>query len=258
MITSDDHCLTYELKNKDMKKTLVSTVICMCALLAGCSDDNSMFNTPAPIRAYERDAQIMSQFVEVDISSGTYVLNPDKKIYATDYVINRSREELMEVSEINKNRFFEEMADVNNQLSVMNRSGIVSGKIYSTLTSNTVIDSKDDDSFFISKLSEDSYRGSNMASLSLEGGKTKKVAFDSSSDIVVNVNASSLSTFYLAQVTIGDISNEDKEIILISGIKSFIQDHSYRVSCSTKLDNHKIINGMTLIGNGNLTVSVSR
>lgn len=241
-----------------MKKTQLTKIVGICTLLVGCSDDNSMFNNPAPIRAYERDAQILSQFVEVDMSSGIYVLNPDKKIHATDYVINRSREELMEVSEINRNRFLDEMAEVNNQLSAMHRSGIVSGIIYSTLTSSTVIDSKDDDSFFISKLSEDSYRRSNIASLTLEERKTNKAAFDSSSDMVLNVNSFSRSTFYLAQVTIGDISNEDKEIILISGIKSFIQDHSYRVSCSSKLDNHKIINGMTLIGHGDLTVSVSR
>lgn len=241
-----------------MNKILVASAIGICSLLAGCSDDNSMFNNPAPIRAYERDAQIMSQFVEVDISSETFVLNPDKKINATDYIINRSREELMEVSQINRDRFISEMADVNSQLSVMRRSGTVGASIFSTLTSNIVIDCKENDSFVISKLARDSYRRSDIASITLENGKTKKASFDSSSELILNVNASSCSTFYLAQVTIGDKSNENEEIIIISGIKSFVPDHSYHIACPSKLDENKVISGSSLIGKSNVTVSISR
>ena len=42
---------------------------------------------PLPLRAYETDARIMAQFVEVDKTTGSYVLNPDKKITASYYVI---------------------------------------------------------------------------------------------------------------------------------------------------------------------------
>ncbi len=47
----------------------------------GCSDSNAVFNEPEAIRAYETDAQIMAtRFVEVDRTTGTFVLNPDKRL----------------------------------------------------------------------------------------------------------------------------------------------------------------------------------
>lgn len=241
-----------------MNKTLISIIVGIIALVTSCSDDNTMFTNPTPIRTYERDARIMAQFVEVDKASGTYVLNPDRKIHATDYVVNRSREELMEVSQINKDRFLYEMEAVNSQLNVMRRSGLISASIYSTQTYNTVIDIKEEDSFFISKLDRDSYCRSDIATLTLADGITEKVAFDSASSVVINVKASGCSTFYLAQMTIGDRSNENEEIIIISGIKSFIPDHSYRLACSSKLARNKVISGTSLIGDGNVTISFSR
>lgn len=71
-----------------MNKRLLSAVLGISTLLVGCNDDNTVFNEQGPIRAYESDAQIMAQFVEVDRASDTYVLNPDKKIAASDYVLN--------------------------------------------------------------------------------------------------------------------------------------------------------------------------
>ena len=61
-------------------------------LLSACSDDNTVFNEPSPIRAYETDAEILAQFVDVDNATGaSFSINPDKKITASDYVVNRSR-----------------------------------------------------------------------------------------------------------------------------------------------------------------------
>lgn len=59
-------------------KILGIAVLC-CLSVSACSDDNTVFNEPEAIRSYETDAQIMAQFVEVDRTTGTYVLNPDKK-----------------------------------------------------------------------------------------------------------------------------------------------------------------------------------
>ena len=241
-----------------MKRFLLPTMLGVLSLLASCSDDNTMFNEPQAIRAYETDARIMSQFVEVDKTTGTYVLNPDKKITASDYVINKSREELMEVSQINKDRFLREMEDVNNQLSVVKRSGLTSAFIYSTQTTDVVIDGDEDDSFILSRLIEEPYTRNRLASLTLTEGEKKSTNFFSQSDMVMTVSAGNSSAFYCAQVTLGDQNDEDAEIIYISGVKSFIPEHSYRLVSPSIVDSNKTISGMTVIGSGNISVSISR
>lgn len=241
-----------------MKRFLLPTMLGVLSLLASCSDDNTMFNEPQAIRAYETDARIMSQFVEVDKTTGTYVLNPDKKITASDYVINKSREELMEVSQINKDRFLREMEDVNNQLSVVKRSGLTSAFIYSTQTTDVVIDGDEDDSFILSRLIEEPYTRNRLASLTLTEGERKSTNFFSQSDMVMTVSAGNSSAFYCAQVTLGDQNDKDAEIIYISGVKSFITEHSYRLVSPSIVDSNKTISGMTVIGAGNISVSISR
>ncbi len=89
-----------------------------------------MFNELDDIRASETDALILAQFVEVDKTSGTYVLNTNKQITATDYLVNKSQEKLMAVSQINKYRFLKEMESVNYQLLAVKRSGVVCHRIF--------------------------------------------------------------------------------------------------------------------------------
>ncbi len=241
-----------------MKRFLLPTILGVLSLLASCSDDNTMFNEPQAIRAYETDARILSQFVEVDKTTGTYVLNPDKKITASDYVINKSREELTEVSQINRDRFLREMEEVNNQLSAVKRSGLTSAFIYSTQTADVVIDGDEDDSFILSRLIEEPYTRNRLASLTLTEGERKSTNFFSQSDMVMTVSAGNSSAFYCAQVTLGDQNDEDAEIIYISGVKSFIPEHSYRLASPSIVDSNKTISGMTIIGAGNISVSISR
>lgn len=241
-----------------MKKIFLPILSGAILLLPGCVDDNSMFSEPKSIRSYETDSQIMAQFVEIDMKSGEYVINPEKKITATDHVVNLSREELMKVCQINHDRFLNEMAAVNSQLSVMKRSGLASAFIYSTQFTNTVIDGDDSDSFRISKMPEESFTRGSAASLQLEYGKVNSTDFHSGSYMVMNINAYSRSSFYCAQVTLGDRTDADAEVIVISGVKSLFPDRSYRLAIPSALDSHKKISGITLSGNGNLTVSISQ
>ena len=164
----------------------------------------------------------------------------------------------MQVSQINRDRFLNEMAAVNSQLSVMKRSGLISAFIYSTLFTNTVIDGDDCDSFRISKLPEESFTRASAATLPLEYGKVNSADFHSGSDVVMNITAYSRSSFYCAQVTLGDQTETDAEVIIVSGVKSLFPDRSYRLAVPTALDSHKKISGITLSGNGNLTVSISQ
>ncbi len=228
------------------------------SLLVSCSDDSVMFNAPEAIRAYETDAQILAQFVEVDKTSGIYVLNPNKKITATDYIVNKSQEDLLAVSQINKDRFLKEMESVNNHISVVKRSGLASAFIYSTQTSDIVIDGDSEDSCVVTRLGEESNRRGRVASLTLETGKNNTTNFSSQSDMVMTVNAGNRSLFYCAQVSLGDETDKEAEIIFISGIRSYIPIRSYRLDLPAILDNNKIASGCTIIGDGNLTVSFSR
>ncbi len=164
----------------------------------------------------------------------------------------------MTVSQINKDRFLKEMESVNNQLSVVKRSGLASAFIYSTQTSNMVIDGDNEDSCVITSLGEESNYRSRVASLTLVAGKNNTTSFFSQSDMVMTVNAGNRSIFYCAQVSIGEQVDKDAEIIYISGIRSLIPIRSYRLDLPTILDNNKIISGCTIIGDGNLTVSFSR
>lgn len=241
-----------------IKKLFFSILSGAILLLPGCVDDTSMFSEPNSIRSYETDFQIMAQFVEVDMASGEYVLNPDKKVTAADHVVNRSREDLLQVSQINRDRFLNEMEAVNNQLRVMKRSGLMSAFIYSTLFTNTVIDGDDCDSFRISKLTEESFTRGNATSLQLEYGTVNSSDFHSGTDMVMNINACSHSSFYCAQVTLSYQTDTDAEVIIVSGIKSFFPDRSYRIALPTAIDSHKKISGITLLGKGNLTVSISQ
>ncbi len=74
----------------------------------------------------------------------------------------------------------------------------------------------------------------------------------------MTVNASNRSFFYCAQVSLGDQTDKDAEIIYISGIRSYVPIRSYRLDLPTNLDTNKIVSGCTIIGDGNLTVSFSR
>ncbi len=229
----------------------------MNKLLASCQDDNTLFSEPVHIRSYETDVQIMSQFIEVDNSTGLFVLNPDKKVMVSDYLINRSREELMRVSQINKKRVLDEMESVNSQIRVMKRSGLADAYIYTMQTTDKVIMGKDDDLMIINNLHNNANSKSNITTLNLEEGRMKKTSFFSTSDLGMNINITNGSTFFLSQLTLGDQEDEEAKIIVISGIKPLMPDHSYRIFTSSVGEN-KTLSGMTLIGSNNITVSISK
>ncbi len=238
-----------------MKKFIILSFF-GAAMLASCQDDNTMFSEPIPVRAYETDVQIMSQFIEVDNATGLYVLNPDKKILATDYLINRSSEELMKVSQTNKNRFLEEMESVNSQIQVMRHSGLIDAYIYSTPTADNIVMGKDDDSFFIKNLPQYTYSRGNLATLTLDEGENKKASFYSASDITMKLNLTTGYSFFLSQLILGDQENEDAKIIIISGVKPRVPHHAYRIKTPSNLGDYKTLSGKTLIGSGNITVTV--
>lgn len=120
-----------------MNKLIITGMICTALSITACSDDNTIFNEPAPIRTYEADAEVLSQFVEVDSRTGLFSINPGRKVTATDYVVNRSREQLLEVSSINRTRFEREMEQANDLIEAY-RDALNVSVIYTTPTSGLV------------------------------------------------------------------------------------------------------------------------
>ena len=49
-----------------MKSIQAIVTFAAAMFITACSDDNTVFNEPSPIRAYETDAEILAQFVDVD------------------------------------------------------------------------------------------------------------------------------------------------------------------------------------------------
>ena len=113
-----------------MKSIQAIVTFAAAMFITACSDDNTVFNEPSPIRAYETDAEILAQFVDVDNATGAFFINPDKNITASDYVVNRSREELMMVSTINRDKFTRDMEAVNGMLRAVKQSGNSTAIIY--------------------------------------------------------------------------------------------------------------------------------
>lgn len=64
-------------------KHLIITAL-SCWLFTACCNDNTFFNEPPQIRAYETGAEVLSQFVDVDSRTGLFPINPNKKVTATD------------------------------------------------------------------------------------------------------------------------------------------------------------------------------
>lgn len=111
--------------------TLFSLAAICCLLLPACSDD-----APNPeavsTRSYEKDAEVLSHFVDVDKSRGAYFINEAKKVNPSDYVINVSLDELHKVNPANRQRFENELKQLNAQLDIMAKRNDVEQIVYMT------------------------------------------------------------------------------------------------------------------------------
>ncbi len=240
-----------------MNKPLIfATLLSLGISISSCRDDNTVFNEPVLIRAYETDAQILSQFLDVDYVSGRFFINPDKKINTSDFIINRSREELAEVRTFNRERFLGEMEELNGLLYSIKRSGIVTAIIYSTPTSNTIIQGRNTDFIEIENCGILSRDSGNVANLIVDSRRCEPTSFFAQEEMTLNVSANSQSLFYYYQLSFGDASNPDKGIVIFSGVKNPRKNDSYRI-ISKSGNGWKSIGGQGLIGGGMLSVSVS-
>ena len=109
--------------------TLFSLAAMCSLLLPACSDDAPNPETVST-RSYEKDAEVLSHFVDVDKSRGAYFINEAKKVNPSDYVINASLDELHKVNPVNRQRFENELKQLNAQLDKMAKRTDVEQIVY--------------------------------------------------------------------------------------------------------------------------------
>lgn len=238
-----------------MNKLILTSLIGTALLITACSDDNTVFNEPTPIRAYETDAEVLSQFVEVDSRTGLFSINPNKKVTATDYVINRSREQLAEVSSINRTRFEGEMEQANNLIRAYAKSGDVS-VVYTTRTSGMVRNNVGG-TISLSKSQPYSKEGITEARLSVSGEDICRTGFYSLGNNRLTISSGNTSMFYVAQISFVASDETDRGTILLAGLGRNSLPYSYSLSLPEVNGEHLNIQGKSLIGNGSVTVEIS-
>ncbi len=232
------------------------SILTIAAAMTACSDDNTVFNEPSQIRAYETDAQIMAQFVEVDNATGKFVVNPDKKITASDYVLNRNREELLAVSAVNRDLFMREMESVNGLLFSIKQSGVATAILYSTYSSDYLIKINGDNKIEINKAFTQSRSGANLVQLLFDGTQLEPRYFYAPESMTMTVSANSLSKFYLYQLSFGISSESDASTVIVAGVQSPCHASFYRINTGDG-NQTMSLKGKNLVGDGTLSVTIS-
>lgn len=236
-----------------MKSLFISSLIGI--LIVSCTDSH-ILPQQEEIRDYDTDAKILAQFVEVDNTTGLYVINPDKKISATDYVINRNKDELMKVNPLNRSRFEREMNQINAIIAAFQESEGINAFLYSTSKANTVVDNSN--SVSLHKLNYAYNNEECFAHMSMIADKTHSVNLTHSHDMTMTVASRNNTTFYLSQLSIVDSSEADKGTIIISGLSCNSLPGYYSFSVDGMTDEVIKLKGRNMIGNGTVTVTLSR
>ena len=201
-----------------MNKPLIFvTLLSLGFSLSSCRDDNTVSMSLLQSEHTKLMLRYYRSLWMLIMSLGDSSLIQIKKINASDYIVNRSREELMEVSSFNRERFIGEMEEINGLLYSIKRSGIATAMIYSTATSNTIIQGSNTEFIEIENCGITSIGGSNVANLTVDSRRCESTSFYSQEEMTLNVSASSKSLFYYYQLSFGDTSNPDKGIVVFRG-----------------------------------------
>lgn len=239
-----------------MNKLILTSLIGTALLITACSDDNTVFNEPTPIRAYETDVEVLSQFVEVNSSTGLFSINPDRKVTATDYVVNRSREQLLEVSSINRIRFEREMEQANNLIEAYRNAENVS--VIYTIRTSGLVRNNGGGTMRLSKVQSDKMGGKTVARLSVSGDDICRTGFFSmGNDKQLTVSSGNTSTFYVSQISFVTSDKANKGTILIVGLGMNTLPYNYSMELPEADGEYLNIQGKSLTGNGTVTVGIS-
>lgn len=226
-----------------------------CLFLSSCSDKNTVFEEPMAIRDYQTDSQILSQFVDIDKTTGTFYINPDKKVTATDYVFNQNREQLMMVSPLNRSRFESEMDYVNGIISANKRDGN-STLILTTMASANVVNS-DNHRLTVHKNPKGREYSQNIkAQLSIDKNETSSGSFHFTDGMNMRVSSSNSTTFYISRVAFVSDTDCEEGFIVFAGVSINSIPYNYILELPDINGKYLRLKGKSMIGNGNLSVII--
>lgn len=238
--------------------TKIFSLLFVCLLLGGCTDNRRAYETPSQIRDYQTDAEIMAQFVDIDASTGLFYVNADKKIAVTDYVVNHSREELGSVSDINRDRFLSEMNDANVILKALRDAPHVSAMVYSTCSNSHVRTGTNENYLKVNRFANEISRSGFLGNVDISGRKTDATLYRLPENIQMNVAASPRSTFYVSQLSFCDNNDTDRATIVIAGVGTTIpKDYMIMFGIDANLESVKI-KGSSLLDDSPVSISFSK
>lgn len=237
-------------------KLLVPVIIFAALSAGGCSRQQR--EAVPTVRDYQTDARIMAQFVEVNISTGLYYINPDKKLSAVDHVFSYSQEELMEVSPANRRIFLDEMDEANKLLTVMRQSAGIDGIFYSTYTSGYVESGKGSRGTDARCQTQAPSRRSHIASLDISGERTQvSPMFRAQERMIVSVSSAGESMFYVALLDFVDEADKTEASMVVSGVNLPSCSGNYSITVPELGDRWLRMSGTMLAGGGTVSVSLS-
>jgi hypothetical protein len=82
--------------------------------ITACTDKN--LDSTTPTRSYEQDATLLSYFVDIDLENGEYFLNTEKSSLL-NFLPDSYKNDLIFVSDANRERFLQEMDVLNSNLA---------------------------------------------------------------------------------------------------------------------------------------------
>lgn len=227
-------------------------------LLGACTDNRRVYETPSQIRDYQTDAEIMAQFVDVDRSTGLFYIDADKRINLTDYVVNHTREELESVSDINRDRFLREMNEANGIIKALRDAAHVSAIVYSTFSNDYVRQGSDNSYLTVNRFANEVSRSGFLAGIDTGSEKADVSIYRVPENVQMNVAASPRSMFYVSQLSFSDIAGTDRAAVIVSGVGTTIP-RNYMLVFSDEADRSFMkIKGVSLSGDGNVSVSLSK
>lgn len=158
-----------------MKKILnFASLLMACFFISSCSDDGIVSQLPT-VRDTQTDMQVLSRFVDINVTTNEYYINDKKKTRASSYIYDTDRRELQNVSPINYEKFIKTLTELNNRVA----KSVADPKVaYIVLSANgkTVVKKVKEKVEFGFELSQD---GASMFStrtfpaiLSIQGGRT--------------------------------------------------------------------------------------
>ena len=102
-------------------------------VVTSCSNDVTMDENQPATRSYDQDAELLSKFVSINKSEGTYFVDDSKKVTVLSYITDQDWKELQKVNPLNRTMYENELKTLNAELAAVAQRKDVAQIVYSTM-----------------------------------------------------------------------------------------------------------------------------